>query len=62
VVVLTAVVDKLAAAQGWDRTWALLLANGLVFLCVLTGVQLYARSMRRRLEIGGRSPSAVAAP
>ena len=62
VVVLTAVVDKLAAAQGWDRAWALLLANGLVFVCVLTVVQLYARSVRRRLEIGARSTSAVVAP
>lgn len=62
VVVLTAVGDKMAATQGWDRTWALLLANGLVFLGALTGVQLYARSARRRIEIGGRSTSAFGAP
>lgn len=50
VVVLTAVADKLAAAQGWDRTWTLLIANGVLFLFTLIGLQLYARSLRRRLE------------
>jgi NADH-quinone oxidoreductase subunit H len=47
-VVMTAVVDKLAAGQGWDRTWALFLANGLLFFFTLVILQLYARSLRRR--------------
>jgi len=50
VVVVTAVADKLAAAQGWDRTLSLVAANGLVLLGTVISVQLYARSLRRQIE------------
>jgi NADH-quinone oxidoreductase subunit H len=61
VVVLTAVADKVAASQGWDRTWTLLLANVLLFLFTLIGLQLYARSLRRRLETPASAVSPVGA-
>jgi NADH-quinone oxidoreductase subunit H len=50
VVVVTAVADKLAAAQGWDRTWTLVAANALMFLFTIVALQVYARSLRRRME------------
>jgi NADH-quinone oxidoreductase subunit H len=59
VVVLTAVGDKLAATQGWDRTWTLVIANGLLFLVTLIGLQIYARSLRRSVE--GPAPATSAA-
>jgi NADH-quinone oxidoreductase subunit H len=49
-VVVTAVADKLAAAQGWDRTWTLVLANGLVLAVTVLLLQLHARRVRRREE------------
>ena len=52
VVVTTAVADKLAAAQGWDRTLTLVAANGLVLLGTMIALRLYARSLRRRVERG----------
>lgn len=61
VVVLTAVADKLAAAQGWDRTWTLVLSNALVVVGLLIGLQLYARSMRRRLERAAPAAAPVGA-
>jgi NADH-quinone oxidoreductase subunit H len=60
VVVVTAVADKLAAAQGWDRTWTLLLSNALIFAIVVAGLQLHARSLRRR-ESAAASPAPVGA-
>lgn len=49
VVVVTAIADKLAAAQGWDRTWVLIVANGLLFFFAVTSVQIYARTQRRKV-------------
>jgi NADH-quinone oxidoreductase subunit H len=49
-VVVTAVADKLAAAQGWDRTGALLAGNGLLILLTLWALGSFARRERRRLE------------
>jgi NADH-quinone oxidoreductase subunit H len=49
VVVVTAIADKFAAAQGWDRTWVLIVANGLLFLFAVTSVQIYARTQRRKI-------------
>ena len=60
VVVVTALADKVAAAQGWDRTWTLLIANGLMFVGILAGLQVYARSLRRRTEVP--PAAAVVAP
>ena len=60
VVVVTAVADKLAAAQGWDRTVTLVVANGLLFLGTVIAVQLYARSLRRRVERGALTAAPAA--
>jgi NADH-quinone oxidoreductase subunit H len=61
VVVVTAVADKLAAALVWDRTLALVVANGLLMLGTMIALQLYARSMRRKVERGAvaAAPAAV---
>ncbi len=61
VVVLTAVGDKLAATLGWDRTWTLVIANGLLFLVTLIGLQIYARSLRRSVEGSALATSAAGA-
>ena len=61
VVVVTAVADKLAAAQGWDRTWTLVLANGLIVLFTVVVLQLHARSLRRRDEAGASAAAAMGA-
>jgi NADH-quinone oxidoreductase subunit H len=61
VVVVTAVADKLAAALVWDRTLALVVANGLLMLGTMIALQLYARSARRKVERGAvaAAPAAV---
>jgi NADH-quinone oxidoreductase subunit H len=61
VVVLTAVGDKLAATLGWDRAWTLVIANGLLFLVTLIGLQIYARSLRRSVEGSALATSAAGA-
>jgi NADH-quinone oxidoreductase subunit H len=61
VVVVTAVADKLAAAQGWDRTWTLVAANGLMFLFTIVALQFYARSLRRRIQTRLAAASAAGA-
>ena len=61
VVVVTAVADKLADALVWDRTLALVVANGLLMLATMIALQLYARSARRKVERGAvaAAPAAV---
>lgn len=48
ILMLTALVDKLAAAAGWNRTLVLVLANGVAVMVILGFVQGYARRQRRR--------------
>jgi NADH-quinone oxidoreductase subunit H len=48
VLMLTALVDKLAAAAGWNRTLVLVLANVVAVVVILGFVQGYARLQRRR--------------
>ncbi len=48
ILMLTALVDKLAAAAGWNRTLVLVLANGVALVVILGFVQGYARRQRRR--------------
>ena len=48
ILMLTALVDKLAAAAGWNRTLVLVLANGVAVMVILGFVQGYARLQRRR--------------
>jgi NADH-quinone oxidoreductase subunit H len=47
-VAATAVTDKLAAGLGWNRTLALLGANGVLALATIVALSVYARSVRRR--------------
>jgi NADH-quinone oxidoreductase subunit H len=47
-VAATAVTDKLAAGLGWNRTLALLGANGVLALATIVALSIYARSVRRR--------------
>jgi NADH-quinone oxidoreductase subunit H len=61
VVVVTAVADKLAVVQGWDRTWTLVVANALMFLFTLVALQFHARSLRRRLAARLAGTSAMGA-
>jgi len=48
ILMLTALVDKLAAAAGWNRTLVLVLANVVAVVVILGFVQGYARLQRRR--------------
>jgi NADH-quinone oxidoreductase subunit H len=49
-VAVTAVVDKLAVEQGWNRLLVLLAANVVMAVFVWAALGLYGRSMRRREE------------
>lgn len=48
ILMLTALIDKLAAAAGWNRTLVLVLANVVAVVVILGFVQGYARLQRRR--------------
>jgi len=48
ILMLTALIDKLAAAAGWNRTLVLVLANVVAVVVILSFVQGYARLQRRR--------------
>ena len=48
ILMLTALIDKLAAAAGWNRTLVLVLANVVAIVVILGFVQGYARLQRRR--------------
>jgi NADH-quinone oxidoreductase subunit H len=48
ILMLTALVDKLAVAAGWNRTLVLILANVVAVVVILGFVQGYARMLRRR--------------
>jgi NADH-quinone oxidoreductase subunit H len=50
IVMVTALADKIAVLQGWNRTVTLLVANGLMIAGTITALQLYARGLRRRVE------------
>ena len=48
ILMMTALVDKMAVAAGWNRTVVLLLANAAAVGIILASVQGYARRQRRR--------------
>jgi NADH-quinone oxidoreductase subunit H len=50
IVALTAVVDKLAAEQGWSQLLSLLAANVVLALVMFAVLGAYGRSVRKREE------------
>jgi NADH-quinone oxidoreductase subunit H len=50
IVAVTAVVDKLAAAQGWNQILTLLAANAVMAVAVWGALWLYGRTVQQREE------------
>lgn len=54
VLVVTAILDKLASEAGWNQTAILLGANAIIVIVTLLLVRSYAASLRHRLEVTDR--------
>ena len=56
VLIVTALVDKLAVENGFNRTAVLLASNAIIVLVMAFLVRAHAVSLRRRTEVTDRAP------